>query len=172
MQAADGLITLIDGISTKVGKAVSWFTLLLVVITIYDVLMRYVFKAGTIWIQEAEWHLFAANFMLAGSWTLLKGGHVRVDLLYARFSLKIKAWIDVLGTVFFLLPFCVLIIWASLPFVISSWSMLEGSPDPGGLPALYLLKTVIPITFVLIGFQGISQMIKNVYILLRGGKEL
>jgi TRAP-type mannitol/chloroaromatic compound transport system permease small subunit len=168
MHAPDRLIRIIDAINIKVGKTVSWFTFLLVLITIYDVLMRYVFKAGTIWIQEAEWHLFAANFMLAGGWTLLRDGHVRVDLFYAKFNPKTKALIDLLGTIVFLLPFCALIIWASMPFVIASWSMLEVSPDPGGLPALYLLKTVIPVTFFLIGIQGISQLIKNFYVLIKG----
>jgi TRAP-type mannitol/chloroaromatic compound transport system permease small subunit len=168
MQTANRLLSFIDTINIKVGKTVSWFTFLLVLITIYDVLMRYVFKAGTIWIQEAEWHLFAANFMLAGGWTLLRNGHVRVDLFYAKFNTKTKALIDFLGTLFFLLPFCALIVWASIPFVTASWMMLEGSPDPGGLPALYLLKTVIPVTFILIGIQGISQMVKYGYLLIKG----
>ena len=171
METTNRLLNLIDNINIKVGKTVSWFTFLLVLITIYDVLMRYVFKAGTIWIQEAEWHLFAANFMLAGGWTLLRNGHVRVDLFYAKFSAKTKALIDLLGTLFFLLPFCALIIWASTPFVIASWAMLEGSPDPGGLPALYILKTVIPVTFILIGIQGISLMVKNFYFLIKGESQ-
>lgn len=165
MQKTSLIVKTIDLINTKLGEAVSWLTFFLVLITTYDVLMRYVFKTGKIWIQEAEWHLFAANFMLAAGLTLLKDGHVRVDLFYARFNPKIKALVDLFGTFFFLLPFCGIVIWASIPFVKMSWAMLEGSPDPGGLPALYLLKTVIPVTFCMVGLQGVSQFIKCFYIL-------
>ena len=164
------LVATIDAINEKIGRAVSWFTLILVVVTIYDVLMRYLFKSGTIWIQEAEWHLFAANFMLAGAWTLKHGGHVRVDVLYNRFPTKIRAWIDILGGIFFLLPFSFLVIWASYPFVRDSWAIWEGSNDPGGLPARYILKTVIPVTFFLIALQGVAEIIKSCRI-LRGRDE-
>ena len=137
-----------DKISIRVGHVASWMTLILVLVTMYDVIMRYIFKAGSIWIQESEWHLFAANFMLAASWTLLRNGHVRVDLFYVKFSTKTKAWIDLIGSILFLLPFCILIVYSSIPFVFDSWAMLEGSSDPGGLPARYILKSVIPLTFV------------------------
>ncbi len=161
---------LIDVMSTKIGNAVSWMTLMLVLITIYDVLMRYVFKAGSIWIQEAEWHLFAANFMLAASYTLLVDGHVRVDLFYANFKPQTKAWINLVGTVLFLIPYCILIIWASIPFVENSWAVFEGSNDPGGLPARYILKAVIPVTFILIALQGLSEIVKNLEI-IKSDKE-
>ena len=164
------LVASIDAINEKIGRAVSWFTLLMVVVTIYDVLMRYLFKAGSIWIQEAEWHLFAANFMLAGAWTLKHGGHVRVDVLYNRFSAKTRAWIDILGGLLFLLPYSLLVIWASYPFVMDSWAIWEGSGDPGGLPARYILKTVIPLTFILIALQGVAEIIKSCRI-LRGNDE-
>lgn len=160
----------VDKISVKISHFVSWMAFLLVMITIYDVLMRYVFKAGSIWIQEAEWHLFAANFMLAASWVLIIDGHVRVDIFYANFKPKTKAWINVIGTIVFLIPYCILIIWCSIPFVYDSWAIFEGSSDPGGLPGRYLLKTVIPVTFALLLFQGISEIIKNV-IVLKSNKE-
>lgn len=115
-----------DKVSIRVGHAASWMTLILVLVTMYDVIMRYIFKAGSIWIQESEWHLFAANFMLAASWTLLRNGHVRVDIFYVKFSTKTKAWIDLIGSILFLLPFCILIVYSSIPFVFDSWSMLEG----------------------------------------------
>ncbi|MFZ7128402.1 MAG: TRAP transporter small permease subunit [Desulfobacterales bacterium] len=153
---------IMDKISIYIGHTVSWMTLMMVLLTMYDVVMRYVFKAGSIWIQELEWHLFAANFMLAASWTLLRNGHVRVDLFYIRFNPKTKAWVDLIGSLLFLLPFCALIVYASIPFVSDSWAILEGSSDPGGLPARYILKTVIPLTFFLLALQGISEIIKNV----------
>jgi TRAP-type mannitol/chloroaromatic compound transport system permease small subunit len=146
-------------------------TLIMVLVTMYDLIMRYVFKAGSIWIQEAEWHLFAANFMLAASWTLLNNGHVRVDLFYVKFSPKAKAWVDLAGSILFLLPYCVLIVYSSIPFVSDSWMIGEGSSDPGGLPARYILKSVIPITFILIALQGISEIIKNVAV-IRKREEL
>ena len=169
MRKARTVVRTIDSINWWVGSGVKWLTLLLVLITTYDVLMRYVFRAGSIYIQESEWHLFAANFMLAAGWTLLNDGHVRVDLVYTRLSDKKKAWIDFLGSIVFLIPYCMLVIWAAWPFVSDSWSILEGSPDPGGLPALYLLKTVIPVSFFLLGIQAISQAVKNFFILT--GKE-
>ena len=162
---------IIDSLNNRVGQAVSWLTLFLVIITIYDVLMRYVFRSGSIWIQEAEWHLFSANFMLAGGWTLLRDGHVRVDLFYSKFTPRTKALIDLGGAVFFLIPYCALIVWASFPYVADSWGMWEGSQDPGGLPGRFILKTVIPVTFILIGFQGISQIMKNIFVLTGRGEQ-
>lgn len=159
-----------DKISIRVGHAASWMTLILVVVTIYDVIMRYIFKAGSIWIQESEWHLFAANFMLAASWTLLRNGHVRVDIFYVKFSIKTKAWVDLIGSILFLLPFCILIVYSSIPFVFDSWAIWEGSSDPGGLPARYILKSVIPLTFILLALQGISEIIKNAAVITKGGE--
>lgn len=160
----------IDNINTKISHFVSWMVFLLVIVTIYDVLMRYLFKAGSIWIQEAEWHLFAANFMLAAGWVMIIDGHVRVDIFYANFKPKTKAWINITGTILFLIPYCILIIWCSIPFVADAWCLLEGSSDPGGLPARYILKSVIPVTFVLLALQGVSEVCKNI-ILLKHGKE-
>ncbi|WP_300465150.1 TRAP transporter small permease subunit [Desulfobacula sp.] len=165
------MIDWIDTLNRRLGRAVSWMTLMLVLITIYDILMRYVFKAGSVWIQEAEWHLFAANFMLASGWTLLRGGHVRVDLLYNRFSPRMQAVVDLLGTLLFLFPFCAVVIWASIPYVMDSWAMWEGSSDPGGLPGRFLLKTTIPVTFFMIALQGVSMFAKNLKILTTHGKQ-
>jgi TRAP-type mannitol/chloroaromatic compound transport system permease small subunit len=155
----------IDSLSAAIGRAASWLTLAMVLVTVSDVLMRYFFKAGSIAVQEIEWHLFSANFLLAAAWTLLCNGHVRVDLLRVRMSERKQAWIDFLGGLFFLIPFCVVVAWASIPFVYDAWSTLEGSSDPGGLPARYLLKTLIPAAYVLLGLQGFSQVIKNLYFL-------
>lgn len=160
----------IDRVNAFVGRTISWLALMMVLVTVYDVLMRYFFKAGAIAIQELEWHLFSAHFLLAASWTLLLNGHVRVDFFHSRMTDRQKAWIEILGGVFFLIPFCVLIIWGSIPFVYSSWAFLEGSSDPGGLPARYVLKTMIPIAYILIGLQGVSQIIKNLVFLK--GKEI
>jgi TRAP-type mannitol/chloroaromatic compound transport system permease small subunit len=169
MEGLKWISGMIDRLTAAVGRAVSWLTVTLVLVTVYDVLMRYFFKAGSIAVQETEWHLFSAHFLLAAGWALLLNGHVRVDLLHARMKPRQKAWVDLLGGIFFLVPFCAVVAWASIPFVYDSWSSLEGSSDPGGLPARYILKTVIPVAYILLGIQGISQIIKNLLI-LRGGE--
>ena len=170
MEGIKWISSSIDRISKAVGQTVSWLAVTMVIVTVYDTLMRYFFKAGSIAVQETEWHLFSAHFLLAACWTLLLNGHVRVDLFHARMGPRQKAWVDLLGGIFFLLPFCAVVAWASIPFVYDSWESLEGSSDPGGLPARYLLKTIIPVAYILIGLQGISQIIKNFFILR--GKEI
>ena len=159
----------IDGANGWIGRAVAWLTLVMVLITVYDVIMRYIFHAGSVAIVEAEIHLFAMNFLLAAGWTFLKDGHVRVDLVYTRLNRKKKAWIDLLGSLLFCIPYCMLIIWSVWPFLVDSWSVRECSPDPGGLPCRYVLKACIPLAFLLIAAQAISQAIKNLFILT--GKE-
>lgn len=163
------IVRAIDSINEWIGKGIAWLTLLLVLITVYDVTMRYIFHAGSVAMVDAEIHLFAMNFLLAAGWTFLNNGHVRVDLVYIRLSRKKKAWIDLLGSLLLCIPYCILVIWAALPFVLDSWSVWECSPDPGGLPARYVLKTCIPLAFLLIAIQAISLAIKNFFILT--GKE-
>ena len=158
-------VRVIDGANGWIGRAVAWLTLVMVLITVYDVIMRYIFHAGSVAIVEAEIHLFAMNFLLAAGWTFLNDGHVRVDLVYTRLNRKKKAWIDLLGSLLFCIPYCMLIIWSVWPFLVDSWSVRECSPDPGGLPCRYVLKACIPLAFLLIAAQAISQAIKNLFIL-------
>ncbi|MEE8326078.1 MAG: TRAP transporter small permease subunit [candidate division NC10 bacterium] len=162
------LVRWIDQLNDRVGRATSWITAVLVVVTTSDVLLRYVFNASFVFIHELEWHLFAVLFLMAAGYTHLKGKHVRVDILYTRLSPRRQALVDLAFGLLFLFPTCFLLIKSSLPFVAHSWAVLEGSPDPGGLPARYLLKAVIPVGFILIGLQGISETIKNTYIVLQG----
>lgn len=156
----------IDRTNDRVGEALSWLTALMVIVTTCDVFLRYVFNNSFVFIQELEWHLFALLFLVAAGYTHLKGGHVRVDIFYARLSPRRQALVDLVFGFLFLFPTCFLLIKSSLPFVANSWAVLEGSPDPGGLPARYLLKAAIPLGFTLIGLQGISESIKNAYIVL------
>jgi TRAP-type mannitol/chloroaromatic compound transport system permease small subunit len=137
-----------------------------VLITVGDVIMRYIFHTGAVFIQELEWHLFGILFLLAAGFTLLRDGHVRVDIFYARLSRRGKAWVDLLGVLLLLLPVCALVIWSSQKFVANSWAFREGSPDPGGLPARYLIKAVIPLGFMLVALQGVSEAIKNLRVLM------
>lgn len=139
------------------GRAVAWLALLLVAVVCYDVTMRYVFHGGSIALQELAWHLYALLFLLGAAYTLKHDGHVRVDIVYQRLAPRTRAWIEVLGTLFFLLPLCVLIVWTSVPFAYQAFVHAEGSPDVGGLPYRYLLKTAIPLGFALLALQGLAQ---------------
>jgi TRAP-type mannitol/chloroaromatic compound transport system permease small subunit len=159
----------IDAISEGVGRVVAWLIPLMVLIIGYDVTMRYLFRIGSVALQELEWHLFAIVFLLGAAYTLKHDGHVRVDIFYRsrRVSERQRAWIDIFGTLFFLIPFCVLIIVSAWPFVMNSFAMGEGSPDAGGLPYRYLLKAAIPVGFALLLLQGISNMLRAVLVLLK-----
>jgi TRAP-type mannitol/chloroaromatic compound transport system permease small subunit len=119
--------------------------------------------SSNLWI-ELQWYLFSLVFLLGAAYTLKYDDHVRVDVLYGRLSRKGKAWINLLGTALFLLPFCGVVLWMSIPFVANSWAVLEASPDPGGLPR-YPIKTVIPLALLLVMLQGVSLMIREVAVL-------
>lgn len=157
------LINQLEKISEWCGRAVSWCVLVMVLIISYDVFMRYFFQIGSVALQELEWHLFAVIFLLGASYTLKNDGHVRVDIFYQSKKLtdKHRAWIDLLGTLIFLIPFCVLIIVSSWEFVAYSFRISEGSPDPGGLPYRFLLKAAIPAGFFLLLLQGVALILRS-----------
>lgn len=161
-----GYIQLIDRINEKIGYGVSWLTTLMVLIVCYDVFTRYVLKASSVAVQELEWHLFAIIFLIGAAYTLKEDKHVRVDVLYSRLSPSGKAWVNFLGSLIFLIPFAMLTIWASLNFVKSSFMMGETSPNPGGLPARYMLKACIPIGFFLILLQAIALALRSLLTIL------
>ena len=148
-------------IISKTGKISSWFSLALVLLISTDVLLRYVFNFSTAALYEMEWHLFAIIFLLASPYTLQKNKHVRVDVFYNNFSKRKKNIIDLIGNIIFLIPFSFIIFYTSLPFVADSYSILESSPDPGGLPYRFIIKSIIPIAFFLLMIQGILNTIKN-----------
>ncbi len=152
----------IDRINSIIGRAVSWLSLVLVLVIVVDVAMRYIFSITSAASFELEWHLFAVIFLLGAAWTLQEDKHVRVDVFYQRFSKKTQGWINLIGTLGLLLPFCAVAFYESLSFVGSSFSVLETSPDPGGLPARYLVKGAIPAGFLLLGLQGISEALKSI----------
>ncbi|MBL1276275.1 MAG: TRAP transporter small permease subunit [Ectothiorhodospiraceae bacterium] len=134
----------------------------------YDVTMRYLFQSGSVGLQELEWHLFALIFLLGAAYTFKHDGHVRVDIFYRseRMDERGRAWVDLLGGLFFLVPFCLLIIISSIPFVDYAFSVGEGSPDPGGLPYRFLLKAAIPLGFSLVLLQGIAHMLRSLRTIL------
>lgn len=159
----------IDKIVKQVGTLVSWLSLLLVIVIVIDVALRYLFNVTSAASFELEWHLFAVIFLLGAGYTLQQDKHVRVDVFYHRFSEKTKAWINLIGTLLLLLPFCVVAFWESLSFVEYSFAVRETSPDPGGLPARYLIKAAIPVGFLLLGLQGINLILQSLTKLLTRG---
>lgn len=154
----------IEKISEWCGVLVSWCVLFMVLIIGYDVSMRFFFRISSGALQELEWHLFAIIFLLGASYTFKHDGHVRVDIFYkSHWMSDIKrAWVDLLGTIFFLLPFCILIIVNSMDFVADSYANAERSSDPGGLSHRYLLKAAIPAGFALLMVQGIAIILKSI----------
>jgi TRAP-type mannitol/chloroaromatic compound transport system permease small subunit len=147
----------IDRINEAVGRIVSWVSLLLVLVVFVDVVMRYLFKTSFVFTQEMEWHLFAFIFLIGAGYTLLHDGHVRVDIIYQRLSVKGKAWVNLLGVIFFLIPGCYLVIATSWKFVGNSFSMMEGSPDPGGIPFRFIVKSFMTVGYFLLLLQGLSM---------------
>ena len=159
----------IDRLSAGVGQLVGWLLLVMVGIGAYNALVRYLGRwlggnlSSNAYI-ELQWYLFSLVFLLGASYTLERGAHVRVDLVYGRLSQRGKAWIDLVGTLLLLLPFSVFGLWVSWPSVRNSWAVREVSPDPGGL-ARYPIKTAILVAFALLILQGISVAIRQVAIL-------
>lgn len=149
----------IDTVNEWIGRAVAWLVLVMVLIIVYDISMRYIFRIGSVALQELEWHLFSLLFLFGAAYTLKHDAHVRVDIFYQSHWMndRRRALVDLFGALFLLLPFCVMVIVSSGPFIGNSFSMGEGSPDAGGLPYRYLLKAAIPAGFVLLIVQGLSQ---------------
>ena len=163
------IINSIDILNETIGRAASWLVLAMVLLICYDVTMRYSFHQGSVALQELEWHLFALIFLLGSAYTLKHNNHVRVDILYQSqyLSNKHRALINIFGILLFLIPFCVLILITTWPFVENAYYYLEGSPDPGGLPYRYLLKGSILVAFTLLILQGLAELLRNYLILTK-----
>jgi TRAP-type mannitol/chloroaromatic compound transport system permease small subunit len=146
----------IDTLNQWVGRGVSWVTLALVLVVFVDVVMRYLFNTSFVFTQELEWHLFGFIFLMGAGYTLLHDGHVRVDIIYQRVGLKPRAWINLCGVILFLIPGCIMVITTSFKFALNAFEIMEGSPDPGGIPFRFVIKSCIPVGFTLLLLQGIS----------------
>ncbi len=175
MRALLGLADAIDRGTSAIGRLCSWLALAMILAGAWNAVMRYLGRwvgsglSSNAWI-EAQWYMFSLLFLLGGAWTLQQDAHVRVDVIYSRLSRRGKAWIDLLGGLLFLLPFCAFGVAVSWPSVRNSWAVLEGSPDPGGL-ARYPLKTAVLVAFVLLGLQGVSSVVRALDRLRDGGAE-
>ena len=156
----------LDRLSQGTGKAVSWLTLFMVIVTCIVVVLRYVFDLGWIWLQESVTWMHSMVFMIGAAYTLQREDHVRVDIRYRNMSVRKQAWVNVLGTLFLLLPTTLLIFFSSLEYVGSSWRYQEVSQEAGGLPALFLLKAMIPLGAMLLSLQGLALGLRSLLLLL------
>ncbi|HBR00038.1 MULTISPECIES: TRAP transporter small permease subunit [unclassified Roseofilum] len=155
----------IDRLNERIGRSAYWLTLVMVGVGSWNVFGRYVGRAvgqnlSSNALLEIQWYLFDLVFLLGAAYTLKHNNHVRVDVIQSRLTPKQKAWVDLVGSLLFLIPFCTMILFYSTGSVVNSWKLLENSPDPGGL-VRYPIKTMILVSFGLLILQGISQAIKN-----------
>ena len=162
------LIKNIHRLNEFAGRSVSWLNTVLVLLVCGDVISRYFFNDTAAWVMELEWHLFALVFLLGAGYALRHGRHVRVDLFYSRFSPQDQALVNALGGIIFLIPWCILLIWMSTQYAWGSYLIREGSPDPGGLPARYIIKFAIPLAFFLLLLQGIVSVVDSLKIYREG----
>jgi TRAP-type mannitol/chloroaromatic compound transport system permease small subunit len=160
---ADGIDAFID----FVGRITAWSSFALALVMGGNVLLRYVFHTGTVWSQELEWHLMAPISLFGMSYALRHKDHVRVDVLFASFPQRTKDFVDFISALI-LMAICIIVIWLSIAYVMQSWSIGEGSANPAGIPARYLLKSLIPIGFALMFIQALAHAIRYFFAWRRG----
>ncbi|MGB4074363.1 TRAP transporter small permease subunit [Pseudomonas sp.] len=165
------LAQLIDTLNAALGKACAWLTVFLVLGTAIVVVLRYGFGIGATALQEAVLYGHALVFMGAAAWTLQRNSHVRVDIFYQAFSRRRQALVNSLGSVLLLLPLCLFLGWSSWEYVGNAWATLEGSSETGGLPLVYLQKSIILLLVVSLVLQGIAELIKCAYLLAGHGPD-
>ncbi len=165
MEILRKLERLIDRLSLATGWLAGWLCVLMIGVIFTDVIIRYFFHGGSIAMQELEWHLFAAVFLLGAAYTVREDANVRVDIFYARMTPRRKALIDICGYTFFVIPMCSLILYSSWDFVSYSYQLGETSGDPGGLPYRFAFKALLPIGYGLVLIQSLAVISRNVRLL-------
>lgn len=162
------LVSALDALAELTGRLVSWLALGMVLVTVTVVVLRYAAGIGLIWLQESINWMHSLVFMLGAAYTLKADEHVRVDVFYRGMSESRKAAINLAGTILFLLPLCAFLLVESWQYVATSWRIAERSREAGGLPMIYLLKTIIPVMAVLLALQGISMTLRAILRLRNG----
>jgi TRAP-type mannitol/chloroaromatic compound transport system permease small subunit len=152
------IYTSIDALTEFSGRLLAWLLPMMVLLTLAIVILRYLFDIGTVATQEVVVYMHGASFMLGLAYALKQGAHVRVDVLANRMSPRLRIWVDLCGHLLFLLPLCGCIIWFSWDYVAAAWRVHEGSPEVGGLPGIYLLKTLLPLAATLLALQGVAEI--------------
>ncbi len=169
------IVHFISSLNERVGKVISSLNLLLIIIVCIDVVVRYLFKQSSAAFYELEWHLFAFVFLVAAGWTLRHERHVRVDIFYAKASPRVQAVIDIFGVLLLLLPFSLTLIATGFPYALIAFESGEGSPDTGGLPFRWIVKSAIVVGAGLLTLQGVAMLLEKVLVLIeekeRAGKE-
>jgi TRAP-type mannitol/chloroaromatic compound transport system permease small subunit len=157
---ASSISDVVDGLLLRLGRFLSWANGLLILVIVTQVTLRYGFGRGLVILEEIEWHLYSLAFMFGLSYALVTDAHVRVDLLHNRFSKKLQCWIEVLGTLFVLMPFIVAVMIHAHHFFYDSWIHNERSSAPLGLPWRWAIKAVIPVSFGVFGVAALSRMFR------------
>lgn len=165
MNALAALVRVLDRLNEAVGRATSWLTLGTVIVCFVVVVMRYGFGIGFIWMQELYIWFYGLVFTVGAGYTLVHDGHVRVDVFYKHADWRYKAWINLVGSLLFLLPWVAVIVLTGLPYVGASWRVLEASTTPGGMEGLFILKTLMLVAFALLGLQGLAMAARNLLVL-------
>ncbi len=155
------LCAVIDKINEKIGDFANWMVVVACVVSAGNAMVRYAYDTSSNGWLEVQWYMFAVIVMLGASYTLKRNEHVRVDLIYMLLSRRGQLWIDILGTLIFLLPTCIILAWLSWPFFEQSFAVREGSPNAGGL-VRWPIKLVLPVGFAMVALQGLSELIKRV----------
>lgn len=158
------LLRWLDCVTEGIGRAIAWLVIIMMLVQFAIVIMRYWLGINSIVMQESVMYMHAAVFMLGAAWTLKRDGHVRVDIFYRRLSDRGRAWIDLMGTLLLLIPVSLFIAFSSYRYVRSSWAIMERSPD-GGIPGVYLLKTLMLVMVALLLLQAVAQLIRQTLIL-------
>ena len=156
---------LIDAITNRIGHAIYWLILVSVIVSSGNAVVRYIFDVSSNGWLELQWYLFSAVFLIGAGYTLLHNQHVRIDIIIGRLPPRVRGWIDLLGTLLFLLPMALIILWFSLPMVADSYMRHEMSSDAGGL-LRWPAKILIPVGFSLLILQAISELIKRIAFLM------
>ena len=157
---------LIDAFSHITGRTIAWLTLAMMAVTCIVVVLRYGFGIGSIALQESVTYMHALVFLLGAAYTFERDGHVRVDIFYRRFNRRQQAWVNSLGSLLFLLPLSLFLLFVSLDFVANAWAIKESSGQPGGIPAVYLLKSLIPLMALTLALQAIADLLRSLLILM------
>ena len=166
MPALRACVHYMDIITDRTGRLLAWLVLAMALLTTAVVVLRYGFNIGSIMAQEGVTYMHACLFMLGAAYALKSGAHVRVDIFYRNFSPRTRAWVNSVGGIVFLMPLCAFIFFSSWNYVSESWIVRETSPEPGGIPAVFLLKSVIPLMALNLFLQGLAEILRNALVLV------
>ena len=168
MPVLRALVHYIDTFTEHSGRLLAWLVVIMALLTTVIVVMRYGFNAGSMMGQEAVIYMHGSLFMLGSAYALKSGAHVRVDIFYRNFSPRAQAWVNSLGGIVFLMPLCAFIGFSSWNYVSESWIVRETSSQPGGIPAVFLLKSIIPLMAFNLFLQGLAETLRSAISLVAG----